>query len=70
MPPCLAHGIPHDTASRPRINPCAALDQDLELAEQIQRGMATDINRAFRFGRVGSALSEWHARLAAPFAIR
>lgn len=43
----------------------AALNEDFELAEQIQRGIATGVNRTFRFGRFEAALSEWHVRLEA-----
>ncbi len=43
----------------------AALNEDFELAEQIQRGIATGANAAFRFGRFEAALSAWHARLEA-----
>lgn len=43
----------------------AALDEDFGLAEQIQRGITTGVNRSFRFGRFEAALGEWHARLDA-----
>ena len=43
----------------------ATLHEDFELAEQIQRGMATGANRVFRFGRFEGALSRWHEMLDA-----
>ncbi len=39
------------------------LDEDFELAEQIQRGLRTGANEHFRFARFESALTEWHRRM-------
>ena len=39
------------------------LDEDFEIAEQIQRGMHTGANEHFRFARFEGALSQWHERL-------
>jgi phenylpropionate dioxygenase-like ring-hydroxylating dioxygenase large terminal subunit len=39
------------------------LDEDFEIAEQIQRGMHSGANEHFRFARFEGALSEWHRRL-------
>ncbi|MBW2509511.1 MAG: Rieske 2Fe-2S domain-containing protein [Deltaproteobacteria bacterium] len=39
------------------------LDEDFEIAEQIQRGMRSGANEHFRFARFEGALSEWHRRL-------
>jgi phenylpropionate dioxygenase-like ring-hydroxylating dioxygenase large terminal subunit len=39
------------------------LDEDFEIAEQIQRGMRTGANEHFRFARFEGALTEWHRRL-------
>lgn len=39
------------------------LDEDFELAEQIQRGMHSGANEHFRFARFEGALTEWHRRL-------
>ena len=39
------------------------LHEDFELAEQIQRGMASGANEYFRFARFEGALTEWHRRL-------
>lgn len=41
------------------------LDEDFEIAEQIQRGMPTGANEHFRFARFEGALTEWHRRLGA-----
>lgn len=41
------------------------LDEDFELAEQIQRGMHTGANDTFRFARFEGALAQWHDRLEA-----
>lgn len=39
------------------------LDEDFEIAEQIQRGMRTGANEHFRFARFEGALTQWHRRL-------
>ena len=39
------------------------LEEDFEIAEQIQRGMRTGVNQHFRFARFEGALTEWHRRL-------
>lgn len=39
------------------------LDEDFEIAEQIQRGMRTGVNEHFRFARFEGALTQWHQRL-------
>jgi phenylpropionate dioxygenase-like ring-hydroxylating dioxygenase large terminal subunit len=39
------------------------LDEDFELAEQIQRGMRSGANQHFRFARFEGALTEWHRRM-------
>lgn len=44
------------------------LAEDFELAEQIQRGMASGANEHFRFARFEGALTEWHRRLDARLA--
>ncbi len=41
------------------------LDEDFELAEQIQAGLASGANAQFRFGRFEGALTQWHRRLRA-----
>lgn len=41
------------------------LDEDFEIAEQIQRGMSTGANEHFRFARFEGALTEWHRQLDA-----
>lgn len=41
------------------------LDEDFEIGEQIQRGLATPANTHFRFARFEDALSAWRARLEA-----
>lgn len=38
------------------------LDEDFEIGEQIQRGMATGANEFFRFATFEGALTEWHRR--------
>ena len=39
------------------------LDEDFEIAEQIQRGMHTGANEVFRFAGFEGALTRWHRRL-------
>ncbi len=39
------------------------LDEDFEIAEQIQRGMHTGANEVFRFAGFEGALARWHRRL-------
>ena len=39
------------------------LEEDFELAAEIQRGLATGANEVLRFGRFEDALTAWHARL-------
>ena len=39
------------------------LDEDFEIAEQIQRGIHTGVNAHFRFARFEGALTRWHRRL-------
>jgi len=39
------------------------LEEDFEIAEQIQRGLHTGANEHFRFARFEGALTEWHRRL-------
>ena len=39
------------------------LDEDFEIAEQIQRGIHTGANDFFRFSRFEGALTRWHQRL-------
>jgi hypothetical protein len=39
------------------------LDEDFEIAEQIQRGMHTGVNEVFRFAGFEGALTRWHRRL-------
>ena len=39
------------------------LNEDFELAEQIQRGVRTGVNEHFRFARFENALTEWHRRM-------
>jgi len=39
------------------------LEEDFEIAEQIQRGMRTRANEYFRFASFEGALTEWHRRL-------
>lgn len=41
------------------------LDEDFEIAEQIQRGMKTGANEHFRFATFEGALTQWHRRLEA-----
>jgi phenylpropionate dioxygenase-like ring-hydroxylating dioxygenase large terminal subunit len=43
----------------------ATLNEDFELAEQIQRGVESGANEVFRFGRFEGALSRWHEMLDA-----
>lgn len=38
------------------------LDEDFEIAEQIQRGIATGANTHFRFATFEGALTQWHRR--------
>lgn len=44
------------------------LDEDFEIGEQIQRGLATGANTHFRFGRFEGALTDWRSRLDAVMA--
>ncbi|MGB5810361.1 MAG: SRPBCC family protein [Polyangiales bacterium] len=39
------------------------LNEDFEIGEQIQRGMKTRANEAFRFAKFEGALTQWHERL-------
>ena len=39
------------------------LEEDFEIAEQIQRGMRTGANEYFRFANFEGALTQWHRRL-------
>ncbi|MEM9187575.1 MAG: SRPBCC family protein [Myxococcota bacterium] len=41
------------------------LDEDFEIGERIQRGLATSANTHFRFGRFEDALSDWRRQLDA-----
>ena len=41
------------------------LDEDFEIAEQIQRGMKSGANEHFRFATFEGALTQWHRRLEA-----
>lgn len=44
------------------------LDEDFEIAEQIQRGIGTGANSHFRFARFEGALTDWRRRLDAQVA--
>lgn len=46
------------------------LDEDFVLGEQIQRGLSTGANEAFRFARFEGALTAWHGILEARLAER
>ncbi|MBT8470439.1 MAG: hypothetical protein KJN97_16965, partial [Deltaproteobacteria bacterium] len=39
------------------------LEEDFEIAEQIQRGIQTGANEYFRFANFEGALTHWHERL-------
>ncbi|MBT8453954.1 MAG: hypothetical protein KJO40_18475, partial [Deltaproteobacteria bacterium] len=39
------------------------LEEDFEIAEQIQSGMRTGANEHFRFASFEGALTQWHRRL-------
>jgi len=45
-----------------------ALDEDFEIAEQIQRGASTGANEHYRFARFEAALSRWHGQIEARLA--
>lgn len=46
------------------------LDEDFEIAQQIQRGMATGANESFRFATFEGAIVGWHERLRRKLRLR